>query len=118
MKGLSSMGCPMRPQIHGAGLDEETRCAHWAGATDVVAFRFRCCNEWYACRACHDDAVDHEADVWRPCEVDEHAVYCGACKQTMTIEAYLACEHSCPRCGAAFNPGCQTHWDRYFLLEA
>lgn len=79
-----------------------------------MAFRFRCCGDWYPCRACHDENVDHATDVWRPGELDEQAVLCGACDATMTIDAYLACQHRCPSCGASFNPGCMDHWDLYF----
>lgn len=95
-------------------IDDETRCEHYDGPLDVVAFRFRCCGGWFPCRACHDEAVDHETQTWGPGDVDTHAVLCGACESTMTIDAYLACGHTCPFCEASFNPGCEDHWDRYF----
>lgn len=103
-------------EVHGA-TDDEARCEHYATERDVVAFRFKCCGDWYPCRACHDEAVDHAAETWGPGEVDEHAVLCGACGSTITIDAYVACGHACPFCGTAFNPGCEQHWGRYFRAE-
>lgn len=98
--------------------DDETRCEHYDGPRDVVAFRFRCCDDWYPCRACHDETVGHDAQTWGPGEVDVRAVLCGACESTLTIDSYLACGHTCPVCGTAFNPGCEDHWDAYFALDA
>lgn len=100
--------------IHGAPVDDETRCEHWDGPRDVVAFRLRCCNDWYPCRRCHDEHTDHGTRTWGPGDLDEHAVLCGACKRTLTIDTYLACQHNCPHCGTRFNPGCEDHWDLYF----
>lgn len=107
----------MAPKIRGDPVDDETRCEPYASERDVVAFKFRCCGGWYPCRACHEELADHEAEIWGPGELDEHAVLCGACGETMTIDAYIACRHTCPFCGARFNPGCQDHWDRYFATE-
>ncbi len=107
-------GTLVPPRIQGDTIDEATRCMHHGKPEDIVAFRFRCCQEWYPCRACHDENVDHGTETWRPGELNEHAVLCGACKTTMTLDAYIACQHACPYCGTSFNPACKTHWDRYF----
>jgi uncharacterized CHY-type Zn-finger protein len=34
----------------------------------------------------------------------------------MSIADYLQADHTCPYCGAAFNPGCAAHHDRYFVF--
>lgn len=104
----------MPARIQGDPVDEATRCIHHDTAKDIVAFLFPCCGAWYPCRACHDENADHGAEVWGPEDAEEPAVLCGACTQTMTIDAYRTCEHQCPSCGAGFNPGCQAHWELYF----
>ena len=35
----------------------------------------------------------------------------------MRIREYLACENTCPGCGARFNPGCRNHYSFYFEVE-
>ena len=91
--------------LRGVRVDPETRCDHWDDPVDVIALRFGCCETYYPCDACHDAATDHEAAP---------AVLCGACRTTLTAREYLDGENACPACGAAFNPGCRAHRDRYF----
>ncbi|QWC18137.1 CHY zinc finger protein [Halorubrum sp. 2020YC2] len=100
--------------LRGVAVDPETRCAHWDDPVDVVALRFGCCETYYPCDACHDAAADHEAVPWPRDRFDEPAVLCGACGTTLTARAYLDSDDTCPACGAAFNPGCRKHRDRYF----
>ncbi|WP_128906489.1 CHY zinc finger protein [Halorubrum amylolyticum] len=130
--------------LRGVAVDRETRCAHWDSALDVVALRFGCCETYYPCDACHDAATDHAAEPWPRDRFDEPAVLCGACGATLTARAYLdggsevshasgsegqspsgnrassgdsrtqSGDDACPHCGAAFNPGCRRHRDRYF----
>jgi len=97
-------------------IDEQTRCPHHDADRDVVAFRFACCGDWYPCRACHDERTEHETQTWGPGELDTHAVHCGVCESSMTIDTYVACQHTCPLCGASFNQGCRDHWEAYFEL--
>ncbi len=104
------------PQIRGQTVDDQTRCVHWASELDVVAFRFPCCDGWWPCRRCHDEAVDHEAEVWSADQQDVEAVLCGACQEAMSIASYVESGHVCPSCGARFNPGCRDHWGDYFSL--
>ena len=54
-----------------------------------------------------------EGDVFRSA-FDERALLCGACGARFSIETYLDAPLACPDCGAAFNPGCSDHHDRYF----
>ncbi|MFC7215263.1 CHY zinc finger protein [Saliphagus sp. GCM10025334] len=100
--------------VRGVDLDAETRCAHYRSDRDVVALRFGCCGDFFACYQCHEAVTDHEAVPWPRDRFDEPAVYCGACGSTMTAPEYLDCEHTCSRCGALFNPGCRRHVHLYF----
>jgi len=119
--------------LRGVAVDSETRCAHWDDAVDVVAFRFACCGTYYPCSACHDAATDHEAVPWPRGRFAEPAVLCGACRASLSARQYLDdtaeseprsasgdranSGDACPECGAAFNPGCRAHRDRYFEAE-
>lgn len=100
--------------LRGIEVDGETRCAHWDSAVDVVALQFACCETYYPCYQCHAESTDHEPVRWPRDRFDEPAVLCGACGETLTVQAYLHCADSCPACGASFNPGCRAHRDRYF----
>ncbi|MDB5479919.1 MAG: zinc finger domain protein [Caulobacteraceae bacterium] len=104
----------MRPIVEGVSLDAETRCAHYHSAVDIIAIKMRCCGIYYACRECHDELAGHGSEVWPKAEWDQPAVLCGACGVEMSVRDYLACENSCPACGAPFNPGCKTHHHLYF----
>jgi uncharacterized CHY-type Zn-finger protein len=99
--------------VHGVELDAETRCAHYRTDRDVVALRFGCCGEYYACHACHEELADHAAEPWPTARRDEPSVYCGACGTAMPAAEYLGAD-ACPACGAAFNPGCADHYHYYF----
>lgn len=101
-------------RIHGVDVGLETRCAHYHSDRDVVALRFACCEAFFPCHACHEAVTDHEAVPWPENRFDEPAVYCGVCRETLTAHDYLECADACPRCGAAFNPGCRAHRDVYF----
>jgi uncharacterized CHY-type Zn-finger protein len=103
-------------RVGGIDLDAQTRCAHWRSPLDVIALKMRCCGDYYACRDCHDALAAHPAAVWPESEWDERAVLCGACGHELTVREYLACDSRCPRCGAAFNPGCHKHRHLYFAV--
>jgi len=100
--------------LRGVGVDAETRCAHWDGDVDVVALRFGCCGVFAPCYACHAETVDHDPEPWPRARFDEPAVLCGVCGATLSARTYLDGDDACPNCGAAFNPGCRRHRDRYF----
>ena len=108
----------MRPTVHGLELDAQTRCAHWRSPLDIVAIRMWCCGAYYACRQCHDALADHPAQLWPPQAWDRPAVLCGACGGELSVRAYFACGHRCPRCAAPFNPGCDAHRHLYFAQPA
>jgi uncharacterized CHY-type Zn-finger protein len=102
----------------GVAVDPETRCAHWDDPLDVVALRFGCCETFSPCHACHAAATDHDPEPWPRERFDEPAVLCGVCGATLSAQRYLDSDDACPECGAAFNPGCRRHRDRYFESPA
>ena len=101
--------------VYGIQVDENTGCAHYSSALDVIAIKFKCCNQYFACRDCHDAVADHEAKCWQASEFDTMAILCGRCKAEMSIHQYLSCESKCLNCCAPFNPKCKTHWNLYFV---
>lgn len=101
-------------EVRGDVLDAETRCAHYHAACDIIAIRFACCRVYYPCHACHAAHAGHAAVLWEPDQFDARAVLCGHCGHELTIREYLACNHACPHCGAAFNPRCHRHNGLYF----
>jgi uncharacterized CHY-type Zn-finger protein len=106
---------PARPRVYGATVDAHTRCEHYAGPTDIIAIKFRCCDRFYPCFRCHADAESHPAAQWAPTEWAERAILCGDCGQTLTIAAYRSVS-ACPSCGSAFNDGCRLHAHLYFQV--
>ena len=103
-------------EVAGCAVDAQTRCAHYHGATDVIALKFKCCGQWHPCVECHRVAADHDAMVWPLAERHERAILCGVCGHQLTIAAYLSCGSTCPHCTAAFNPGCALHYHLYFEM--
>lgn len=100
--------------VLGVSLDAETRCAHYHGPTDIVAIRFKCCGEYYACKDCHIELADHPIVVWPEREWDTDAIQCGHCAREWPIRAYMAQPPACPSCSAPFNPRCRNHYHFYF----
>lgn len=103
--------------LRGVAVDSETRCGHYDSAVDVVALRFPCCDCYYSCFRCHDAVTDHEPERLSREAFDDPAALCGACGATLSVRAYLDCDDACPDCGAAFNPGCRRHQNRYFAVD-
>ncbi|WP_331280129.1 CHY zinc finger protein [Alicyclobacillus macrosporangiidus] len=103
--------------VRGVGVDAQTRCVHYASDVDVIALRFDCCDTYYPCHLCHEAAADHPPRRWPRSRFGEPAVLCGVCGHRMTVSEYLSCASRCPRCGAAFNPGCKHHLHLYFELS-
>ncbi len=100
--------------IRGVDVFPDGRCRHWYQETDVVCFRFACCQGVWACRACHDDVADHPATPW-PRDDPQPAVLCGACGFSYTAKAYLAREaEACLCCSHGWNPKCRDHEADYF----
>lgn len=99
--------------VRGA-IDAQGRCRHYHSEKDIIAIKFKCCGQWYACIHCHEELADHAPAQWPKEELAEEAVMCGACTTALSIEDYLASGNQCPSCGAAFNPGCANHYHYYF----
>lgn len=74
------------PAIRGRLVDGQGRCVHWHSPLDVVANRFACCDEYYACYRCHDELTGHDRIAWR--DMDSLAVMCGVCRHQMTPREY------------------------------
>ena len=100
--------------VRGQLVDDYTRCIHYHSPLDIIAIKFKCCNQYYPCYFCHKEDAGHMHKVWQKNEFDEKAVLCGACGNEMTINEYLASGNSCPHCRAAFNPNCSRHYHLYF----
>lgn len=103
--------------VRGVKVGPETRCVHYHGSSDIIAIRFPCCKAFYPCFACHREATEHEARRWPSDQFDVPAVLCGECQAVLTIQQYLDANHTCLSCGAAFNPNCARHYDRYFEVR-
>jgi uncharacterized CHY-type Zn-finger protein len=100
--------------INGKPVDEQTRCVHYYGPLDIIAIKFNCCNQYYPCYYCHEEAADHPVAIWEKAAFNTNAVLCGNCLKEMTIQAYKDCNYKCPFCEAAFNPKCVNHDHLYF----
>ena len=100
--------------VFGVDVDANSRCAHWNSELDIIALRFKCCGRWYSCFDCHQAVADHAAEVWLRSERDANAVLCGGCGSQLSINEYLNCNSTCPKCAAAFNPACANHYHLYF----
>ena len=102
--------------VLGSLIDDNTRCVHYHSPTDVIAIRFKCCHAYYPCFKCHEETAGHAAEVWKKEEWDTQAIYCGICKNEMTIEQYVNSGNHCPYCNGSFNPNCSRHYHLYFEI--
>ncbi|OZM57190.1 hypothetical protein CIB95_06915 [Lottiidibacillus patelloidae] len=101
-------------KIYGKTIDTNTRCVHYHSTQDIIAIKFKCCNKYYPCYSCHQESERHEATPWPKEDFSKPAIYCGACKNELTIACYLNNTYHCPVCRAKFNPNCELHHDLYF----
>ncbi|WP_449282688.1 CHY zinc finger protein [Leucobacter sp.] len=104
-------------RVLGGVIDDETRCVHYHGPTDVIAMRFKCCDEYFPCLHCHEEYTSpaHPIERWAAEDLERRAVLCGACGHELRIAEYLVAS-GCPVCAAPFNPGCRLHHDAYFAF--
>ncbi len=103
-------------KVKGKLIDEHTRCTHHHSIFDIIAIRFKCCNEYYPCYECHEEEAGHYAVIWKKEERNTKAILCGQCKHELTINEYFNSANQCPHCRAAFNPRCSNHYHLYFEL--
>ena len=102
--------------IKGKPVDDQTRCIHYHSPLDVIAIKFKCCNEYYPCYHCHEEVAGHPLETWGKNEHHTKAILCGICKQELTIEQYLQGNNQCPSCHNKFNPKCSAHYPFYFQI--
>jgi uncharacterized CHY-type Zn-finger protein len=100
--------------VKGKLVDDNTRCVHYHSPLDIIAIKFKCCDQYYPCYYCHLDGADHLPAIWKKPEFNSRAILCGICYTEMTIAAYKACNYQCPFCNAPFNPKCAGHDHLYF----
>ena len=60
--------------VLGPVVDDQTRCVHYSGPTDVIAIKFKCCGTYYPCFECHRDTTDHPVLRWPTSEWDQPAI--------------------------------------------
>jgi uncharacterized CHY-type Zn-finger protein len=108
---------PSIPEVRGLDLDSQTRCFHYHGPADIIAIKMKCCGIYYACKDCHAAFASHPLEPWPQSEWHTEAVLCGSCRSELTISAYLQSNSRCPRCQAAFNPRCRSHYPLYFAVS-
>ncbi|MBS1609081.1 MAG: hypothetical protein JSS70_10065 [Bacteroidetes bacterium] len=102
--------------VKGKTTDNQTRCVHYHSSFDIIAIKFKCCNEYYPCYFCHMEEAGHEVVRWQKEEFNQKAILCGNCRKELTIEEYFNCTYQCPHCKAAFNPKCSNHNHLYFEI--
>ena len=102
--------------VKGKLTDEQTRCEHYHSALDIIAIKFKCCDEYYACIHCHEQCADHPARTWEKEERETKAILCGNCRYEMSINEYADCGYRCPNCSSSFNPKCRNHDHYYFEI--
>ncbi len=100
--------------IKGKPIDDYSRCEHYHSLLDIIAVKFKCCNDYYCCVYCHTEGTDHAVQVWKKKEFTTRAILCGLCKNEMTINQYLNGNNQCISCGSKFNPNCSKHHHFYF----
>lgn len=103
--------------VRGQVIDNQTRCSHYHSELDIIAIKFKCCNTYYPCYTCHQEAVNHEALTWEINERDTTAILCGVCGHELTIQEYMNSNNTCTSCQSLFNPNCKKHYNLYFTLE-
>ena len=100
--------------VKGKTVDSHTRCVHYHSPVDVIAIKFKCCEQYYPCFYCYEEEAGHAPGVWQKNEFHTKAILCGMCYNELTIQQYLHCNNQCPFCGASFNPRCNRHYHLYF----
>lgn len=103
-------------KVHGQLVNDHTGCTHYHTPVDVIAIKMKCCDQYYACYYCHEEAAQHPPQRWTKEELDTPAILCGVCKQELSINEYFNSNYQCSSCGAAFNPKCSNHNHLYFDL--
>jgi uncharacterized CHY-type Zn-finger protein len=104
-------------QVMGKPIDHQTRCIHYHTVNDIIAIKFKCCDQYYPCYSCHEETAGHAVEQWPKHQWNCKAILCGNCKHQLTIEEYMRCDNQCPQCKALFNPNCKMHYQLYFEMK-
>src|SRR5258705_4448908 len=100
--------------VKGKLVDDQTRCVHYHSPLDIIAIKFKCCQDYYPCFECHAETAGHKAEQWSKEEREVKAILCGICNTELTIREYFDSANACPHCKSAFNPNCSRHYHLYF----
>lgn len=101
-------------EVYGKNVDAQTRCEHYNSVLDIIAIKFKCCEQWFPCFKCHSEITSHQPQVWQISQYNTQAILCGGCGHQLSITEYLESESICPKCNSLFNPKCALHYDLYF----
>ena len=104
-------------KIFGKPMDDQTRCVHYNTVNDIIAIKFKCCEQYYPCYSCHEETANHKAQRWPQNQWDVKAILCGNCRSELSITEYMNSNNRCPRCNAYFNPNCSNHYHLYFQMD-
>ncbi|MFC7060924.1 CHY zinc finger protein [Halobacillus seohaensis] len=102
-----------KQKVQGNQVDPYTRCTHYHSTVDIIAIKFYCCNEYYACYYCHQELANHTTSKWPKNQWNERAILCGNCHHELTIHDYMNAS-ACPQCESSFNEKCIHHFHLYF----
>lgn len=107
--------------VRGAVVDDQGRCRHYGGPTDVVCHRFPDTGwEFWACHKCFEAENGKPSRRWGADDEKELAIQCGVCRSILGVSFHLERQdagiHACPHCKAEWNPKCAKHRGRYFDL--
>ncbi|MGP4060712.1 CHY zinc finger protein [Halobacillus sp. H74] len=105
----------MNLHVKGTAVDPQTRCAHYNTEVDIIAIKFHCCQEYYACYYCHQDHADHPPTKWPQEKWNQQGILCGNCQHELTIQEYMEVR-GCPKCHHTFNERCSLHHPLYFNI--
>ena len=105
-----------KPIVKGVKVDTETRCAHYHTEVDIIAIKFYCCQEYYACYYCHEELEDHSPEKWPKDKWEQKAILCGSCGEELAIHTYMSASE-CPHCSHPFNERCSHHFPLYFDMK-
>ena len=83
--------------VRGAVLDNETRCAHYHSEIDRIAIKFYCCDTYFPCYECHEEAGCGKPAVWPTEKFTKNAILCGACGYEFDGRGVFGMQHGMSR---------------------